>query len=187
MTTLDVLLLLLLVGFAWFGFWFGLIHAVGGLAGTVLGAWLAGHYYAVVSAPFETLFAAEGAWLKLFFFLAIFIFVNRLIGFGFYLLDRTFAFLTRMPFLKTIDRLSGAVLGLVEGAFVIGLTLVLASQYLELSSAVEQAIASSRIAFGLTAFAGVLVPLLPEFVDYARPYLPPGVNLPAEQPPVYGR
>lgn len=187
MTTLDFLLLLVLAGFTWFGFWFGLIHAAGGLVGTVAGAWLSGHFYDKLAAPFESLFGYQGPWLKVVAFLGLFILVNRLVGFAFYLLDKTFSFLIRMPFLKTIDRLAGAVLGLVEGALVIGLTLYLVGQYLQFPVVVEDAIATSRVAFGLTAFASILIPLLPEAIRYAQPYLPQGVDIPVTTPPVYGR
>jgi len=187
MTILDIILIILLFGFAWFGFWFGLIHAIGGLVGTVIGAWLAGHFYAVLAAPLEQLFNYQGPWLRLASFLAIFIAANRLIGFGFYLFDKSFAFLIRLPFLQTIDRLAGGVLGIVEGALVIGLTLYLATNYLNLPEIIANAIAASRVALGLQSFALILVPLLPDAIKYAQPYLPRGLNIPANTPPVYGR
>lgn len=186
MTTLDLIILITLFGFLWFGFWFGLIHALGGLVGTVAGAWLAGHFYASLAAPIEQLFSYQGPWLKLASFLGIFILANRLVGFGFYLFDKSFAFLIRLPFLKTIDRMAGGILGIVEGALVIGLTLFLITNHLSMPEIVSAAISASRVAFGLQAFALILVPLLPEAIRYAQPYLPEVLEIPTSTPPVYG-
>ena len=41
----DIILLIIIAGFAMFGFWFGLIHTLGSLLGTVFGAYLASRYY----------------------------------------------------------------------------------------------------------------------------------------------
>ncbi|MFZ5390752.1 MAG: CvpA family protein [Patescibacteria group bacterium] len=179
MTLLDLLLILAVFGFIWFGFWFGIIHMIGSLLGTVVGAWLAGHYYDVLAAWLNNWLGLSGGWVTLASFLIIFIVFNRLVGFIFYLLDKTFNFLRFIPFLTTINRLAGAVLGFLEGALVLGLTLYFASR-LPLPLLVENAIAASAVAARLIRFAGVLAPLLPEIIRQIQPYVP-GVNLPIPQ------
>lgn len=178
MTLLDFVLILVLLGFVWFAFWFGLIHAAGGLAGTVVGAWLAGIFYDEVAFVIERLFSYSGPWVRVFTFVAIFILVNRVVGFGFFVLDKTFSFLVRLPFLKTIDRLAGAVLGFAEGGLVLGLTLNFAVTHFVLPSVIQQAIDASRVAFILMSLAAVLVPLLPEAIKAVQPYVP--VELPVK-------
>lgn len=168
---LDFILVVSLAGFVWFGFWFGMIHMAGGLAGSIAGAYMAGHFYAVVAAPFEAMLGSTDGWVKVISFAVIFIAVNRFVGFVFYVLDRSFAFLTRIPFLKTIDRMAGAILGLAEGALVLGLTIFLSSR-LVLPSGVESAIITSRVAQSLEIFAMVLVPLLPDALRTIQPYIP---------------
>ncbi|MBU1039415.1 CvpA family protein [Patescibacteria group bacterium] len=176
MTLLDLLLILTVFGFIWFGFWFGIIHMAGSLLGTIAGAWLAGHYYDVLSAWLNSWLGISGGWVTLASFLIIFIVVNRLVGFIFYLLDRTFNFLRFIPFLATVNRLAGAVLGFLEGALVLGLTLYFASR-LPLPLLVENSIAASGVAARLIAFASVLVPLLPDIIKQIQPYVP-SLNLP---------
>ncbi len=187
MTILDLILLICLFGFLWFGFWFGLIHALGGLVGTVAGAWLAGHFYYNLAGPIEKLFNYQGPWLKLVAFLVIFILINRLVGFGFYLFDKSFAVLIRLPFLKTIDRLAGGVLGIVEGIFVIGLALILVNNHLTIPDFISQAINSSRLALAFQVLAGILVPLLPDILRYTQPYMPGSIEIPVTLPPIYDR
>jgi uncharacterized membrane protein required for colicin V production len=41
----DIILLIILAGFVFYGFFFGLIRAVGMLAGLLVGAWIASRYY----------------------------------------------------------------------------------------------------------------------------------------------
>ncbi len=177
MTLLDLLLILALFGFIWFGLWFGAIHMLGGLIGTVIGAYVAGHYYSAVMAWLGSMFGLESAWIKLLVFILLFIIVNRLVGFVFYLIDRAFRFISVIPFLKTINRLAGAAFGLLEGILVLGLTLYFASR-LALPLLVESAIATSSLAAKLINFAGILVPLLPEVIRQIQPYVPGGVILP---------
>lgn len=179
MTLLDFLLVISITGFVWFGFWFGIIHMVGGLVGTIAGAWLAGEFYDKLSAPFEALLQTHSGWVKLLSFIVIFIAVNRLVGFAFYLLDKSFAFLRRIPFLKTINHIGGAILGLIEGALVLGLTLYIGSR-VELPLAIDSAIVTSHVAQSLELFAELLVPLLPEALRLVQPYVP-GVFLPIPQ------
>lgn len=171
MTTFDVILLLLLFGFVWFGFWFGLIHAVGGVIGTVLGAWLAGHFYLSLVDLLSNFINLGEDWLKLISFFLIYLVINRLVGFLFYILDQGFSFLRFIPFLKTINRFGGALLGLVEGALLLGLTLHFALT-LDLPIKLEDAIYTSLVASRLIGFASILWPLLPEFLRKIQPYIP---------------
>lgn len=187
MTILDFIIILALFGFVWFGFGFGFIHAAGGLVGVVIGAWLAGHFYNRLAALPEALFGYSGPWVKLVSFVIIFVIVNRLVGFGFYLLDKSFSFMIHLPFLKTIDRLLGGILGAVEGALVIGLTLTLMLNHLNVPPLVIEVISSSRVAFVLQSFAAILIPLMPEVIRYTQPYLPSDWKIPATTPPIYGR
>ncbi len=169
MALIDFLLLMVLLGFVWFGFWFGLIHTLGALVGTFLGAWISSRLYLPIYEILSNWTGYESEWLKITVFIVLFIIINRLVGFGFYILDKTFRFVSFIPFLKTINRLGGAVLGLVEGAFSLGLILYFANT-LNLPISFVQAIVSSDLAQNLIAFAGILIPLLPGIVNKLQPY-----------------
>lgn len=179
MTTLDIILVVLLVGFVWFGLWSGIIHMAGGVIGTVAGAWLAGRFSNLLVAPLQTVFGTHGAWVDVVSFLVVFIIVDRLVGFVFHLVDKIFSFLTRAPFIKTINRVGGGLLGAVEGILVLGLTLFWAVR-VPLPAETETAIAASWTAQHLISIASVLVPLLPTLIKRVQPYVP-GVNLPLPQ------
>ncbi|OGY42300.1 MAG: hypothetical protein A2Y82_04895 [Candidatus Buchananbacteria bacterium RBG_13_36_9] len=111
-----------------FGLWFGLIHTLGAIVGTFAGAFFAGLWYDALGGWLESIFGHSNL-MRIFAFIFIFILFNRLIGFAFYVLDKVFKFLTIIPFLKTINRLLGGILGFFEGILIIGLSLFVVSRF----------------------------------------------------------
>lgn len=162
MSFIDIILLILLGGFVLFGFWFGIIHTLGALVGTIAGAYIASHYFSLVAIFIGDKIGGNLSVLKVITFILIFTVVNRLVGLIFYLAEKVFKVLSIIPFLKTINRLAGAVLGLIEGALVIGLILHVAGVIPLTSWFVERVLDPSSIARYLLGVARVLVPLLPE-------------------------
>lgn len=128
MELFDLILLILLGGFVMFGAWFGFFHTVGSLVGTVFGTLIAGNLYIPIS-NLIIVFFGDHQWVFVFTFLVLFMIVSRLIGFGFFLFDKSFNIITKLPFINSIDRIAGAVIGFFEGVIVIGLTLFVAIHY----------------------------------------------------------
>ncbi len=159
---LDFALLVLLGGFVLFGLWFGFVHTLGALAGSIVGAFGAGLLYEPVSAWFATTFGWNHNLLRVICFLVLFVLINRLVGLLFYAVERVFKFLTIIPFLSTIDHLIGAILGLLEGTLVLGLTLHVAQKFPIGSFAGY--IATSNVAAWLLKTSGILLPLLPKLL-----------------------
>ncbi len=157
----DVILFIIIGGFAIFGFWFGLIHTLGSLLGTVLGAYLASRYYEPMAGWLMSITGWEGNMPKVLMFIIAFVIINRLVGFGFWIVDKSLSFLTRMPFIKGINRFLGVVIGLFEGMITIGLILYFIDKF-PLSEAIMIRIADSFLAPICISMANVLLPLLPE-------------------------
>lgn len=178
MSFIDIVLLIILGGFALFGLWFGAIHTFGALVGTIAGAFIAGHKFAAVALFFQEKLGGSLPIWKIVAFLLIFTVVNRLVGLLFYILEKIFNLLTIIPFLKTINRLAGAILGLTEGALVIGLTLHMAGVIPVASWFAEKILAPSEVARYMLGVARILLPLLPEALRVlGLPLLPnmPGI------------
>lgn len=119
-TPFDLILILIIFSFVLFGLWFGLIHAIGGLLGTIAGAIIASKYYRkwgttnlgqVVS------------------FIVLFTLSSRLTGFAFYGIEKALKLANILPGIKTINRLAGGILGLVEGVIVVGVALAFATRF----------------------------------------------------------
>ncbi len=159
MPIFDVILLLILAGFIFYGLFFGLIRTIGSLLGMVLGLWLAFIFYPTVFEWAKYLFFGHEVAGKIITFIILFTLVNRLIGFVFAILDRTFDLLSVIPFLKTINRLAGVALGFIEGGLVLGLILLYISQ-----SSFSGWLNNSQVAPFLINFTKVILPLIPQLM-----------------------
>jgi len=165
MVLIDFILLIILGGFVLFGFWFGLIHTAGALIGTILGVYLSSRWYDDVAIWAQSHFAgALNVW-KLITFALLFIVINRLVGLLFHILEKMFNVVAALPFLKSINRLAGAILGVLEGAVVIGGIVFIANKF---PFGLEQklfAVSALKIYF-LNVF-NVLMPLVPQVLKAA--------------------
>lgn len=159
MTIFDLILILILFGFVWFGFWYGFIYGVGGIFGIIFGALLASRWYGVVAEKLLFLFGGNLNLARIICFIVLFVIIWRLIHLIFKLLDRIVNFLTFIPFLKTINRFAGAILGFLEGAVILGLILFFISRFP--IGRLAELIANSNTAQFFIRIAKIIWPLLP--------------------------
>lgn len=174
MSFFDFSLVVLIGAFVLFGLWFGLVHTLGSLVGTVVGAFLASRFYE----PMADWLVSITGWgenvSRVFMFILAFIVINRLVGFAFWIIDKLLSIVTRLPFISSLNHLLGGILGFFEGVITIGLIIYFIERF-PLSERVMQHIAESSIAPLTTKIATVLLPLLPEAlkllqstVDYVK-------------------
>ncbi len=163
MSWFDIILLIIIGGFGLFGFWFGFIHTLGSLLGTVFGVYLASRFYE----PFAEWLIRVTGWgeniSKVIVFIIAFLIINRLVGFAFWIIDKVLSIITRLPFLNSLNHLLGLAFGLIEGVITIGISIYFIERY-PLSERVMSWIAQSEIAPITTSFAVILIPLLPEAI-----------------------
>lgn len=160
MSIIDVILLIILAGFIFYGLFFGLIRTLGSLLGVVVGLWLTIILYLPFFNAAKNLFFGHELAGKVIVFVILFTIINRLVGFIFALIDRTFDLISVIPFLKTINRLAGAVLGAVEGALLMGLILLYASQ-----TVFGGWFSHSQVAPFLINFSKTVTPFLPVLLE----------------------
>ncbi|NQU83308.1 MAG: CvpA family protein [Parcubacteria group bacterium] len=172
MPIFDIILLVILGGFTLFGFWFGLIHTFGALFGIIIGASVASRFFDVVADFIHPFTGGNTNALKVIAFIVLFLLINRLVGFVFYLLEKSFHFLEILPFLSGFNRIGGAVLGFVEGGLIIGLFLYFASIHPFSMWLSEMILDKSQYAEYFLNAAGVLMPLLPEALKELKAKLP---------------
>ena len=160
MAIFDIVLLIILAGFVFYGLFFGLIRTLGSLLGVVIGLWLTFVFYLTVFDWVKNLFFGHELAGKIIIFFVLFTLINRLICFIFALIDRTFDLLSVIPFLKTINRLAGAALGFVEGGLVLGLILLFISQ-----TSFGAWLDNSKVAPFLISYIQAIMPLLPGLLN----------------------
>ena len=166
MIIFDVILLLILAGFVFYGLFFGLIRTAGALAGVIIGAWAANYWYLEVFSWIQNLFFGHNNLGKIITFIILFSLINRLVCFAFAVLDKTFSLLSIIPFLKTFNRLAGAILGFVLGGLLLGLILYVISNYAIIGIFINKWMVDSQVAPFLIKFINMLKPLLPEMLQF---------------------
>lgn len=160
----DMVLLLVLAGFALTGFWFGLIHMLGSLVGLVVASIVAGRYFEVISMKLSFLFGSQQNLGRIIVFILIFLIITRLVGFVFWLINRFFNIIAFLPFLKTANRLGGLIIGVIEGIVLVSLVLYLAVRY-PLGASITNALSNSAVVDYLLGVAAKVAPLLPDVVQ----------------------
>jgi len=170
MTLLDVILIVLLAGFVWYGFFFGFFKALGGLIGVLAGTLVAGWLFMPIGEIISPLFWGNASAAQMITFVIVFILVTRIVGFVFYLLDRAFNFIKYVPFLKSINGLLGGIAGFIEGAFLIGGIIYIAERFSPWEL-INGAIAGLIIAEYLTYVFDLISWLLPQAVQQVQVYM----------------
>ena len=161
MPVIDVVLIVILSGFIFYGLFFGLIRMFGVFVGLIVGAILASRFYLFFAEMIEPIFFGYNNLGKVLTFLVLFSLINRLVGLGFYLLEKVFNVISIIPFLKTINRLGGATLGFFTGGLTIGLFLYVISRYTLLNTLLGHWLEASSLAPMFLKFNDILLPLLP--------------------------
>jgi membrane protein required for colicin V production len=170
LTILDLVLILILFLFIAFGFALGLVQSIGALVGVVVGAWMAGMYYEPLGAWLEPILLGHGNTARIIAFIVVFVLINRLVGLVFWVINKIFNIISIIPFTKTINRILGAVLGLLEGVLVLGLIIYFVSRF-EISEWFTSILTSSQVAAWLVKIASILTPLLPALLRQLKSVL----------------
>ncbi|MBI2633616.1 MAG: CvpA family protein [Parcubacteria group bacterium] len=160
MTIYDLILLLIVFGFVWFNFWYGLVKSIGGIIGVILGAILASRWYGPLAQKAMFAFGGNEGLAKAIVFILLLIVLWRLIALVFVVLDKFLDILSFIPFLQTFNRLGGAVLGIVEGGLLVGLVLLFVDKWNILPFVAN--VVNSEVGQFLIKIGRFLAPLLPK-------------------------
>jgi membrane protein required for colicin V production len=167
LTIFDLILILIIFLFTAWGFITGLIQAVGKIIGLILGVWFAGLYFSEFGIWLNQYIPGDERVAKVIGFIIIFVTVSQITGLIFLLLEKIFHLISIIPFLKTFNRLLGAIFGLVEGVLILSLTLFVIDKFFT-TGWLHQVITGSQVAFWLLMVAKIFVPLLPEVLKKAK-------------------
>ena len=163
MIIFDYVLLAVLAYFALWGLKKGLIRAVGSIVGLILATVLASRYFEQAAALLMAFIGANINLARILAFVVLLIVINRLILWVFIIVEKAYIGLAVLPGMKMGNRLLGAVLGLIEGAIVLGLVIYFASRF-PFGSLVESFLAESKVAPIVLSISGIVQPLLPDAI-----------------------
>jgi membrane protein required for colicin V production len=164
MSTLDIVLLAIVAFSGVMGIYWGFIRQVLSIAGLLAGVALAGRYGGRVADWLSSYIASE-TFTQLLGFVLVLIAVSAVASLLATLIRRFVGLL----FLGWLDHVIGGILGLLQGALVCAVILLVAAVLPSVT--LTNAISASRVAAALVRVGGVLL----------LPFLPPTVRLAAEQ------
>ncbi|MEK7680617.1 MAG: CvpA family protein [Patescibacteria group bacterium] len=167
MSIFDIVLIIIISGFGLFGLWFGLLHTVGSLLGTVFGVYLASRYYEPIANWVINFTSWNQNHVKVVIFVIVFLIIARLVGFVFWIMQKVLSIFTKLPFIRGLDKIAGLIFGIFEGALVVGISLYFISRF-PLGSFFMNALGESQFAPPLVKLASILVPLFPEALKMLR-------------------
>lgn len=168
MPLIDVILIIILFGFIFYGLFAGLIRSLGVLVGVFVGAILASRLYLWVFDIIQPVFFGHDKVGLVLTFLLLFSIINKLTALAFFFIEKIFNIIAIIPFLKTINRLAGAIFGFMAGSLTIGLVLYVVSRYAILDAFLGQWLTASKMAPFFLRVAKLLLPLLPEILKQLK-------------------
>jgi len=157
MTFFDLILILILFGFTWFGFWNGIVQAIGGIVSIVIALFVASRWYEIISVRILPFLGDNMNLARLLGFIGVFIIAKVVMFLLLKIIDKFFS----LPILNIFNKLGGAVFGLIEGGLVIGVILYFSTKF-PLGETWLVLLQTSIIAPTLIGFAKMLTPLIPD-------------------------
>ncbi len=158
MNWLDLILILLIVGFTWRCFSLGLIKSLGSLVGLVVGFIAANFTYLRLFSLVKPFFGGLDNIGRVACFLFLFILLARLIFMIFVALDKIYDFISIIPFLGVINNISGAILGLIIGIVFAAILVILAARFFSSGSFIGNWLEGSLLSSYLIGSIKLLAP-----------------------------
>ncbi|MBU0661694.1 CvpA family protein, partial [Patescibacteria group bacterium] len=117
---IDIILIIALLSIIASSSQAGFIKTLGGLIGIIVGVIVAGQYFERLADWLMPIFRNAENLSKVAAFIVIFAAVNLIISALVWILDSSFHFISFIPFLKTINKMGGAILGFLVGVLILG-------------------------------------------------------------------
>lgn len=168
MNGLDIALIVLLLFFMWRGFRAGLIGAIGGFLGIIVGIWAGTHYmewgadYLMQFINFDNFMEGLGKeyLANILAFSIIFIAINIIVSIIVSIINKIFHII---PFIDLTNKMFGAMVGLI-GGIITASALVYLLSLLPFSETISNQLQNSETAKIAKEIAVVIKPLIPEAI-----------------------
>jgi uncharacterized membrane protein required for colicin V production len=160
MNWLDIVLVLIVVAFAWRCFWLGLIKSLGSLVGLAVGFIAANFTYLKLFTIVKPFFGGLDNIGRAVCFIFLFILLSRLIYMIFVALDKVYDFISIIPFLGVINNLAGGALGIVIGVIFTTILVILATKFFPADGFIGKLLEGSLLSSYLANIISLLSPAI---------------------------
>ena len=167
MSYLDITIIAIIAGFGLFGLWFGLIHTLGSLVGTFFGLYFATRYYSPMADWLISITGWSGNFAKVFMFILAFVLIARLVGLVFWLAEKLLGWITKLPFIRSLNHLTGAIVGVAEGAVIVGVSIYFIARF-PIGEKFMLSLGESVIAPYLVKPVSIMLPLIPDAIKFLQ-------------------
>lgn len=167
MSIFDIVLLFIIASFGLAGLWFGLVHTIISLVGSVVAIYAASRYYSVVSDWLIGVTGWNANFSRVVVFVLAFILINRLVVLIFWLINKVLRLVTGLPVIRLADRLAGAAFGLLEGALILSIFFYFVVRY-PVGQVFMDWVSASQVMPYLGKISALIMPLLPDALSVVR-------------------
>lgn len=157
---IDIILIVIILAFVFFGLFFGIVHTIGSLITTILGIMIAMKFTTPAFQTFGFILGG-GETARVIMFVFVFFISSRLLSIILRFFGGLFSWFTYIPFANSFNKLLGGVFGLAEGIIVVGVVIFYAMQILP-DDTLLHALQGSFLAKFLVAIMSALQVFFPE-------------------------
>lgn len=167
MSTLDIILGIFLLYFAFRGFTSGLIISIATLAGLILGFYAASHFSEFTAGWLQKDMGLQSANIKLIAYAVTFVIVIVLI----FLLGRFMTGVVKTAGLGIVNRLAGALFGIGKGLLIASFLFLMFSRIDPKGSLLTESQKKSSVLYKpVSVVAPTIIPLLQKYSDQVQDY-----------------
>lgn len=161
MNWLDIFIIIFVLFFIWKGFRAGLVGAIGGFFGIIVGIWAGSHFMTNFAAWLINAFSLDNQQLaNILAFIIIFIAINIITSIIVWIINKIFNII---PFIDLANKLGGAAIGFIGGVLAISALIYLLSLF-SFSENINKVLISSQLADLAVQIAVVVKPFIPEAI-----------------------
>jgi len=165
MPTLDLVLLIFLGAFILYGFYLGLVKMILHIIATVLSIIISIKFFEALYDLIPFIGFGSSAMGKVLSFIIILTLSSYILNLAFTFIAKILKVVTSLPIISFVNRFLGGALGLVQGLFVLGAIVFIASRYSISNDFLSSLVGNSDVA-----------PILIKLVSWVEPFIPTAIS-----------
>lgn len=162
MPIFDLVLIIFLGGFIFYGFYIGLVRMILNLGSSIISIIISVNIYLKVYELIPFIGFGSESLGKTISFILVLIILSYALSFAFKFAAKILKIITSLPIISFVNRFLGGILGLVQGLFVLGVIIFVMSRYAITNDFLNNLIVSSDVAPIFMGSINWITPLVPE-------------------------
>jgi uncharacterized membrane protein required for colicin V production len=162
MPIFDLILIIFLGGFIFYGFYIGLVRMILNLGSSIISIIISVNIYLKIYEIIPFIGFGSESLGKTISFILVLIILNYALSFVFKFIAKILKIITSLPVISFVNRFMGGILGLIQGLFVLGVIIFVMSRYAITNDFLNNLVANSDVAPIFVGSINWITPLVPE-------------------------